>query len=312
MPSANEVHRNRPLENVSVAYRPEGMIASMLSPTVPVKRESDTYYVYQKDNFRIEGLERADGAPAVEVSFGVTTATYNLTEYAAKDLVTERARNNADPAIRLDIDTAENLTDKILLRKEQLLATQVGTAANWGNTTSLTSTFAWSANTTLSNPISFIDSATTVIARQSGKKANTVALDEASFKAAKEHVSVVDRVKYTSADSVTESVLGNLFGVGPVLRASVSYANSQEGVFTETSMTFLWTDAAFVAYIERSPGLKKPSALYTFMQDGSTAPFKVRKWFDDERKGDQIEVSAMFQHRPVASDCAYLIVNTVQ
>lgn len=307
-----DIHRNKPLENISVKYRPEGMIADMLSPTVPVMHESDTYYVYIKDNFRIDTAERANGAPAAETTFGVTTSTYTVTDYALKDLVTTRSRDNADPAIRLDVDATENLTDKILLRKEQLLSTLVGTRSNWANLTSLTSTFAWSANTTLSNPISFVDSATTVIARQSGKKANTVALDEGTFKAAKEHVSVVDRVKYTGPDSVTEGLLQTLFGVQTVLRASASYNNSQEGLDTTTAMTFLWTDAAFVAYIERNPGLRKPSALYTFVKEGSSAPLKVRKWFDDERNGDWIEVSSMFQHRPVASDCAYLIADTVQ
>lgn len=310
MPSPYEIHRNRPLENIAVAFKPEGMIASQLSPTVPVTHESDQYFEFTKDNFRIESAERANGAPAAQVSFAMTIGTYNLTEYALKDLVTERSRANADPALRLDVDTTENLVDKISLRQEQLLATMIGTPGNWANRTSLTSTFAWSQNTTLSNPISFVDSATSVIARQSGKKANTVALDELSFKYAKEHTSVVDRVKYTSPDSVTESLLATLFGVEQVLRASVSYNNSGEGVYTTTSMSFLWTDAAFVAYIERNPGLKKASALYTFKRNGMTAPFKVRKWFDNERNGDWIEVSTMLQHRAIATDCAYLIGET--
>ena len=312
MPRPSEIHRQKPLENVSIGYKPSGFIAGELSTTVPVKHESDSFYVYTKDNFRIEAGERADGAPAVEVTFGMTTSTYTLTEFAYKDIITDRMRDNADAAIRLDIDATENLTDKVLLRREQLLGTLVGTAANWGNATSLTSTFAWSANTTLSNPIAFVDSATTVIQRQAGKAANVVAMDLGTFKAAKEHLSITDRIKYTSPDSITEGMLAKLFNVGKVLVSRASFDSSSEGIFTSTAMGFLWTDCAFVAYIEPSPGLKKASALYTFVQEGGSAPYKVRKWYDDERRGDMIEVSTMFQHRAVASDCAYLIVNTVQ
>lgn len=310
MPQSNQIHRSRPLENISVAYKNTRLIADMLAPKVEVVHEKDDYYVYSKDTLSLPNTLRANGAPANEADWNVSTASYSLAEHALKHLVTDRDRGNADPAIKVDIDATEMLTEKILLRKEVDVATIVTTPSNWANITSLTSTLAWSANTTLSNPITFIDTAASVIAMNAGKVPNTVVLNDPTFRAAKEHVSILERIKYTSPDSITEGMLAKLWNVNRVLVAGGIINNGQEGL--ADSMGWIWTDMAFVAYVEPSPGLKKPSALYQFTKGEFGNPWKVKKWREEERSGDFVEVGTMFQNKVVASDCAYLINNTVQ
>lgn len=310
MPSSQQIHRDRPLENISVAYKSERLIADRLAPRVPVVHESDTYFVYAKDSLTLPQTIRGNGASANEASWNISTSSYVLTQHALKGLVTDRDRSNADEAIRLDIDTTEYLTEKILMRKEIDLANIVTTAANWANATSLSSTLAWNQNTTLSNPIAYVDSACSVVASQSGKIPNTVVLNDPTFRAAKEHISIVDRIKYTSPDSVTDQILAKLFNVQQVLVAGGIQNTGQEG--QADSMGWIWTDMAFVAYIEQNPGLRKPSALYQFTKTEFGNPYKVKRWREEEREGDFIEVSSLFQNKVVASDCAYIIVNTVQ
>ena len=310
MPSSQQIHRDRPLENISVAYKSERLIADRLAPRVPVVHESDTYFVYAKDSLTLPQTIRANGASANEASWNISTSSYVLTQHALKGLVTDRDRSNADEAIRLDIDTTEYLTEKILMRKEIDLANIVTTAANWANATSLSSTLAWNQNTTLSNPIAYVDSACSVVASQSGKIPNTVVLNDPTFRAAKEHISIVDRIKYTSPDSVTDQILAKLFNVQQVLVAGGIQNTGQEG--QADSMGWIWTDMAFVAYIEQNPGLRKPSALCQFTKTEFGNPYKVKRWREEEREGDFIEVSSLFQNKVVASDCAYIIVNTVQ
>lgn len=313
MPLSNQIHQNRPLENISVAFKSERLVADQLGTKVEVKQESNLYYQYSKESLQLPYTQRANGASAREATWNVTTGSYTLQQNALKALVTDRDRSNADPAIKLDIDTTEYLTEKILIRKELDLANLVTTAANWANQTSLTSTFAWSANTTLSNPISFVDSATSNIALQSGKLPNVAVMNDPTFRAAKEHTSVVDRIKYTSADSVTPDMLAKLFNLDRVLIAGGIYNTAAEGLGeTTTAQSFIWTDCCWVAYIEPNPGLKKPSALYQFVKSEFGNPWKVKKWREEEREGDFIEVSSMYQHKIVASECSYLIVNTVQ
>lgn len=312
MPLSKSIYIDKALSNISLAYRPTGLIADQLAPRVPVVNDTGNYFIYTRDTLKLPETIRANGAASREANWYLSTGSYSLARHSLKSPVTDMDRSNADPAIKLDADTTEILTDKILVRKEVDLANLCGTAANWGNVTSLTSTWAWSANTTLSNPITFVDSATTNVAFRSGMLANTVALDHRTFKAAKEHVSVLDRIKYTSPDSVTAPMLAKLFNVDRVLVASGVYDATAELYITTTAHSWIWTDVAFIAYIPNSPSLKTPSALYQLTKNEFGNPWKVKKWREEEIEADQIEVSTMYQHKVVASDAAYLIYNTVQ
>jgi hypothetical protein len=313
MPDRNAVHQDAALEQISVGYMPNGIVAPEMSPSVPVKKESDKYYVYSKDNLKVPETRRADGAEANEVDWNLSTASYQLEEEALKRLVTDRQRDNADAAIRPEMDATKFLKGQIMLRGEKDLADLINPASNWAQATSLTSTLAWSANTTLSNPITFADSAASVILQNASKRPNRCLLDLRTFNAAKEHISIVDRVKYSSTDSVTKELLARLFNIEKVVVAEAAINSGQEGL--ADSMGFLFTDLAFFCYVSPAPGLFEPSAFYTFSKSGmglDGGPDMVKRWREEKRKGDFIEVSKMYAHKIVASDCAYHIANTIQ
>src|SRR3972149_3641898 len=122
MPLPSQIHRDRPLENISVAFKSDRLIAQELSPSVPVKHESDTYYVHSQDSLILPATLRANGGEANESDWNVSTSSYTLEEHALKKIVTDRDRNNADPPLRMDVDATEYLTEKILLRRETVLA----------------------------------------------------------------------------------------------------------------------------------------------------------------------------------------------
>lgn len=309
MPRSSDIHRNRPLENISLAFKSDRFIASALSPSVPVKHESDTYYVYSQDSLIMPSTLRANGAVANQGTWNVSTSSYTLNEHALRDIVTDRDRNNADTPIKLDVDTTEYLTEKILMRRELTLQQLVQTSTTWGNSTSLTSTLAWSTNTT--NPITQVDSAASLIAQTSGKQPNVIVMSDPVFRTAKENTSTVDRVKYTSAESLSPAILARLFNVSDVLVGGAIQNTAEEGIATVT-MAFIWVDSVFIGYVERAPGLKKLSALYTFQQEDSGNPYMVSKYRDDPRKGDWVEVSTLFSHVAPATGCGYLIEDVIQ
>lgn len=311
MPLPSQVHQDQALENVSLAYKPGDLIAQDLCPMVPVQHESDRYYVYSRDQLSLPETARAAGAEANRASFSLSTATYNLEEHALKDFITDRARANADKALNLEVDATEHLTNLILMRQEVELAALVSTAGNWANTTSLTSTFAWSANTTLSNPILFADSAASTVVQASGMLPNSCVINDPTYRAIKEHVSMVDRIKYTSAESIGEELIARLFGVGKLYVGRGIRNTGGEGLADATANSWIWTDCAWFGYTEKTPGLKKPSALYNFtMKQGN--PVKVLRWREDNIEADAVQVSKMFQQQVPMSAAGYLIVNTVQ
>lgn len=306
MPIEQKIHRDAALENVSITYQPGGFIAELLSPRLTVKHETDEYFVYGNDTLQLEETLNANESPANRVKFSMSTSTYVLKNHNLKDLVTDRSKKNADKAVKLEIDATEIITKKIMIRKEYDLAQMVQSSSNWSNNTSLTSTMAWTANTTSSNPITQIDSATSKILLSSGYFPNKLVLDWSTFVGAKEHTSIVDRVKYTSAKSVTKDVLATLFNINEVLVATSSYEGAEEGLTSDKS--WIWTNCAWLGYVEKSPGLKKASAMYTFAQEGT--PRKVTKWGSPDPVGTWIKVEEMYQHKAVATSCGYLIIDT--
>lgn len=309
MPVQGPIHVDRPLTNISIRYRSEGLIADQLFPIVPVKNETDLFYIFDKANsLRTPLTLRANGGEANEDNFALSTATYRLEEHALKEIVTQRDRDNQDPGLDLDASTVEDLTDKILRQREVDAATLLFTNGNWAQESSLAAAGAWSANTSVSNPILNADSASANISLQAGRKPNVCVVDERTWYALKEHTSLVQRIMYTSADSVGPELVQRLFGVQKLLVASSAQNTADEGL--AATQAYIWTDSAWFGYVEMSPGLKKPSALYCFKKSGGGV--EVRRWQDEARKGEWFEVGHMYDQQSPASDAGHLIVDTVQ
>ncbi len=311
MPLPSSVHQDQALENVSLAYKQGEFVAQDLCPMVPVNHESNKYYVYSKDQLVLPETLRAIRGEANLADFTVSTSSYKLAEHALKNVITDRERANADPALNLEVDCTEHLTGLINMRQEADLAALVAFTGTWANVTSLTSTFAWNANTTLSNPIMFVDSACSAIMQASGLTPNVCVINDPTYRAVKEHVSMVDRIKYTSAESIGEDLIAKLFNVEKLLVARGIQNSGGEGLADATSNSWIWTDVAWIGYVEKAPGLKKPSALYNFtMKSGN--PVKVLRWREDKLEGDAIQVSKLFQQQVPFSAAGYLINNPVQ
>lgn len=311
MPKQSQVHVDRPLENISVAYKNETLIGDMLSPRVRVTNESNQYFIYAKDfAFDIPETLRAIGSPSNKATFNMSTASYTLEEHSLHDDVPDRLRENTDRPANLDVDVTESLTEKIMLRREYDLASFAQTKANFANNQSLSAALQWSANTTASNPITMVDTGATAILQSSGKPANVLVVDRTAFVALKEHTSFVERLKYTSSDSVAKEIIAKLLNLQSLLVGEAVYNTADEGLTPSNS--FIWNDTAVLAHVPTRPALKTPSGFYTFTKTnerGNTS--EVMRWREPNIKGDRIEVSITYANKSVASDCVYLFVDTV-
>lgn len=307
MPLSKQIHQDKALEKISISYQPGQLIADKIGGKVPVKHDTDKFYVYDFGILRLEETLRAKGAPTNRANYEMSTSSYALETHALKELVPKEDIDNADKAVQPEIDMTETLTKKILIRKETECNTTLMTKANWSNNESLTSTMAWTANTTLSNPIIKIDSGTSKIISSSGYMPNTLVIDDATFRGAKEHTSVIDRVKYTSADSVTEEMLAKLFNIESVLVGRGIYESADEGLASVPGN--IWTNSGWLGYVEKSPGLRKASGMYQLYQSNKGIPHRVSKWKEEDPEGTWIRVEAKFQYKAVATSCAYLFID---
>lgn len=300
MPQIGTIREDKLLSNVSTKYRQENFIAERIFPIVPVMTESDKYRIYDR-NFRIPETRRAIGGKAPESSFDISTATFVLHREAQKDYIPDEKRDNYDIG-DLRVDTVEELTDLVSRRLELDVLSLFNTSANWSLNVSLAAANAWSANTTVSNPIPIADTACTSIIRASGKKANYAVMRRDAFTNVKNHTSVLDRVKHTSRE-VDVNIIAALFGVEELLVSDLAYDSSKQGV--ASTLTDFMPNNAFFGYKPSSAGLKRPSAGYIFMKRQAA----VRRWRDDERKAEAIEVEKAYDQKIVSSLCGYLVID---
>jgi hypothetical protein len=296
MPLKNQLHVDKLLSNISVKYRNTEYIADELFASVPVVEDSNKYRVFAR-NFRVPETKRSPKAAAREHGFDVSTSSYLLEEHALKNYVGDEEADNYDIA-DLRADTVEELTDVILRMKEKKIA-DLMTTTSWSLGVSLAAANAWSQNTTVSNPIPLMDTATTTIIDNSGYKPNVALVPRAAFVSAKNHVSVLDRVKYVSKDITTQMMAG-LFELEKVLVPISSVDTSHLGAAESISAIF---SHVFVGYKPASAGPMKPASAYIFEKN---IP-RVRRWRDEERKAEAIEVQIKFQPKVVASLTGYLI-----
>ena len=301
MPNKSTQHVDQLLSNVSVKYKPTGLIASSVFPEVQVKKDSDLFRQYTR-NFRIPDTRRANKGVAHEHQFAVANGSYVLETHALKDYVSDDDEDNYD-INSLKADTVEELTDKIMLRMEKSVA-DLFTTTNWSQNVSLAAGSDFASNTTTSNPIPVFDTASTTIINNGGVTPNFGVIPRAAFTAIKNHVSILDRVKYTSQEMTVEMLAG-LFDLEQILVANAAYDTAAEGV--TSSISPLWGDICFVGYKPASASPLKPSAGYIFKK--ATPP--VKRWRVEEREAEAIEVTMKYQAKVVASLAGYLIKDVV-
>jgi len=298
MPLKSQLHVNQLLSNVSVQYKNAEYIADKLFPQIPVVKDTDYYRVYDRA-FKMPETKRAPKGVAKESGFEFSLASYALEQHAQKDYVGVDEEENNDQG-SLQVDTTENLTD-VIMRRMELSMASLFTSTNWSLNVSLSTAQQFSLNTITSDPVQTFDTAASVIIANSGRTPNFGMLPRSGYVAVKNHVSVLDRVKYTSSE-VSENIIKALIGLPELHVPTAIQDTAAEGL--TPSMSPFFDDNAFVGWKPSAGGgIKTPSCGYTFI---SSKP-RVRSWFDNERNATAIEVEVKFQSKVVASLTGYLI-----
>lgn len=302
MPQKSQLHVNQLLSNVSVQYKNTDYIADKVFPKIGVTKDTDLYRVYDR-NFKIPETRRAPKGVANEFGFEFSTSSYALEQHALKDYVGVDEEEQNDQG-SLQVDTTESLTD-VILRRMELSVANLFTSTNWSLNVSLSTAQQFSLNSITSDPVQTFDTATTVVIQNSGQAVNFGILPRDGMVAVKNHVSILDRVKYTSSDVSLEMIKG-LLGLKELLVPTAVQDTALPGL-TPTIAPF-FADFAFVGWKPASGGgIKTPSCGYMFER---SAP-RVRSWFDNERNATAIEVEVKFQPKIVASLTGYLIKDTM-
>ncbi len=302
MPLKSQLHVNQLLSNVSVQYKNSEYIWDKVFPQIPVVKDTDVYRVYDR-NFKILETKRAPKGVAKEFGFEFSTSSYALEQHALKDYVGVDEDEQNDQG-SLQVDTTENLTEAIY-RRIELSVAALFTSTNWSLNVSLSTAQQFSLNSVTSDPVQTYDTAASVIIANSGKTPNFGILPRDGFIAVKNHVSVLDRVKYTSSE-VNQNIIQALIGLPELLVPTAIQDTAALGL--TPSMSPFFADNSFVGWKPgNGGGIKTPSCGYMFMRSNP----RVRSWFDQERNATAIEVEIKYQPKVVASLTGYFIKDTM-
>jgi hypothetical protein len=274
-PTYGNIHVDGPLTNISVAYiqQSSAFVADKVFPIVPVKKQSDRYFVYLKEDwFRDEAVERVMGAESAGGGYEIdNTPTYFCKIYAYHKDVTAADRANSDEPLQPDEDAAQFVTQKFLLKREVDWATRFFATGIWNTeytgaaATAGTNLKYWS--TSGSTPITDVATAQLAIQSVTGYKPNVMVLGPHVYKDLRNHADILERIKYTQGPAIpTPTLLAQLFDVDKVVVAGAVKNSAAKGATEDTD--FILGKHALLAYAAPQPGIKQPTAGYIFAWTG--------------------------------------------
>jgi hypothetical protein len=320
-PTPGDLHVSVPLTNISVAYQQDASryIASQVFPNIPVQKQSDKYYKYDKgDWFRTDVQRRGPGAESVGLGWHISTDSYFADVWAVHADVSDQTRSNADATFNLDRDSTTLVTNHLLLRRDKQWITNFFTSGVWdtnivgvGATPSAGQVLQW--NLAGSTPIEDIYAQSMNMMEKTGYMPNTLVMGARVWQILANHPEIIDRVKYTQAGFLTEEIISRAFGVERIL---VAQATENTMIENKTSpfvgtFSFLAGKNVLLCYSNPNPGLMQPSAGYTFSWNGylgaSAFGTRMKKFRVETRASDRVEGEMAFSLKAVSTDlgCFY-------
>jgi hypothetical protein len=310
MPDVSMVHVDTALTNVSIAYHNAQFVADAIFPPIPVTKQSNKYFIYSKDRFRIMNDARRPGARANEINWTLSTNTYYAEGHALAQAIPDELRANADQAIDVDVDTTETLTDLLFLQREILASNIVLNPANITQNVTLSGTSQWSDFST-SDPVDAVETQKAVIQQQIGVAPNALLVGYPVFLQLRNHPSIIDRFKYTQVGILQPDQLKSVFNVDFFYVASTIMNTAGEG---ETdNFQNVWGKNALLWYKPPAPGRRTISLGYqfTWLFGANTDGFLVKRYRDESRTADVVETQLYYDLELVAPQAAYLFLSAV-
>ncbi|MCK4795505.1 MAG: major capsid protein [Desulfobacteraceae bacterium] len=317
-PTPSDAHVNAPLTSISIAWMQDEneFIADKVFPQVSVKKQSDRYYKYDRDNwFRAKAQIRAPSTESAGGGYTVdNTPTYYADVYAFHIDVDDQLRANADSVLSPDRDATEFVTRDLSLKKELTWAARYFTTGVWtGSTTGgdVTPGTLWDA--AASTPIEDLRAQLLATKRRTGFRANKVTMSDEVWNVLQDHPDFLDRIKYTQTAVVAASLLAAVLAVDEVLIAGSVNNIAIEGAAED--MQFIFGKNVLVSYAAKRPGLMTPTAGYTFAWSGlfgaGAAGARVLRFRMEHLKSDRVEGEMAYDQKVVAPEMGAFLAGVI-
>lgn len=325
-PTPGDVHVNVPLTNVSIAFlqKATNFVAARVFPIVPVMKQSDRYYTYDRGDFNRDEMEqRAPGTESAGSGYRLdNTPTYYAPKFSLHKDIPDEMRSNADSVLNVDREAVQFLMHKALIRREKIFSANYMQTGRW--TFDRTGVAAapganqflqW--NDANSNPIEDIRRYKTVMMENTGMEANKLVLGRPVYDVLVDHPDVIDRVKAGQTPGGpakgTLAAMAELFELEEILVMNAIENTAGEGLTNVHQ--FIGGKRALLVHSAQAPGLMTPSAGYTFSWTGlmgaGNEGNRIKTFRMEPLSADRVELDMAFDMKLVAADLGVFLNNAV-
>ncbi len=311
-PTTSDVHLDAALSSIATAYRnqDEALIASEVFPRVPVQKQSDKYFIWDKEYWlTIHVQPRAPGDLYPEGLLKLSSGTYYAELFHLAYPIADEDRANEDPAVQLERTAAEWLSHQFALHREDKLASDIFKTSVWDTDVTLSGINQWS-DFTNSDPIKDVDTAHATIQQNTGVRGNTLIVGQQVHDKLKEHPKLLDKYKHTGIGILSPEQVRDSLGLTRYLVGGAVKITSNVEAASITS-AYVWGKSALLLYRPENAGLRVPSAGYTFVWaglpggGGFDVPITVVR--EDSRDRDIVRGRHAFDHKVTGTDLGYFI-----
>lgn len=318
-PTPRDVHIDAALTNISVAYTQdaENFIADKVFPIVPVGKQSDKYWKYEKGMFfRDEAKRRAPGTESAGSGYKLGSDSYYCEKWAFHKDVDDDTVANQDAGIDCFRDAAMFVQETLLIRRERLFVDEFLKTGVWGTDVVGGTNFAQWDDEATSDPAEDIKVGRLKILMTTGRLPNTLTVDIYTHEALKKHPLIQARFFGNNGGkgNVSREMLAAYFEVERYVVSQAIYTASDETDETPT-MAAIAPKCALLTYSVRAPSLLQPTAGYIMAWAGLTglnnAGITTSRFRMQNLKSERVENEMALDMKLVAADMGYYFSSTV-
>lgn len=303
-PRISSVHIDRAITNMAMRYSNPLFVGQNFAPVIPVEKESDDYFIYDKAEWLrdVADDDRRPGARAPRSGYTLSTAKYALRQAAQAMAVPDRIAENSDDPLRPYEDASAFCMQMVLLRRERRIATKLFTGGNWGTNTTLAGTDQWS-DFVNSDPAEDVNTAIDAVLQNTGFRPNTMLVGQQVWSKLRIHPDGLDRYKHTQTGVMTAAMVAEWLGIERLLIGAATRNSAAEGA--AFSGSFIWGKHALIAYVTGNPSISEPSGSYIFQKRG----VQTKRFREEAEAQDVVETTLSFDIQITGSDLGYFYTN---
>lgn len=289
-------------------YTQAGMIGRILFPRASVPVRGFKRIEFGKEAFRLYNTRRAPGTATKRIVFGYDGLPAKLNQHALDAVVPREHVQEAaaGPGIDLQTEAARLTLDTMALDEEVEQATLATTAANYAATNKVTLAGIAQWSDPGSDPKAVIKDGKEAVRQKIGRDPNVLVISKPVFNALDDHPKLLEKTKYTSADSITVELLARYFGVARVAVGEAVFASGADDAFSD-----VWGNFAVLAFVPQvgQQSVRVPSYGYTYSLAGH--PFVEQTRWDADSKSWINGVTDERSPELVGAEAGFLISNVV-